>query len=275
VETIVEIGPLGVERSLKDRWLTGALAGEWAQSFPQLFDGDDLRLAQGPQGGRGYHFIEWMAAIAMHERTGYLSLVNKYEFAVHRGKQAILEQLLSPDVRAALRDRAQHGRAQAPDLLMYAPDLSDWFFCEVKGPGDSLKAEQRKKFEALAEMTGRPVRLLWLKWAPLDAAAGGVLAPDQASGARACAVRRSPKSEMASEPSTYPLSVHGFDAVITLTPDPAENAVHWEVKLPAGGDGEAELICSSERVPFVNRGERQALRAARIHATKILRERLP
>ena len=61
--------------------------------------------------------------------------------------------------RDALRDRNQ-GRAQAPDLLMYAEDLSDWFFCEVKGPGDRLRDEQVRKFELLANMTSKPVRLL-------------------------------------------------------------------------------------------------------------------
>jgi hypothetical protein len=72
---------------------------------------------------------------------------------------------------------------------------------------------------------------------------------------------------------TQPLSVHGFDAVITLTPDPAENAVHWAVTVAVEGEDEPQLICSSERFSYVNRGERQALRAARTHATKLLRER--
>jgi hypothetical protein len=43
---------------------------------------------------------------------------------------------------------------------MYAEDRSDSFFCEVKGPRDRLRDEQRLKFELLAEMTSKPVRLL-------------------------------------------------------------------------------------------------------------------
>jgi hypothetical protein len=43
---------------------------------------------------------------------------------------------------------------------MYAEDLSDWFFCEVVGPRNRLRDEQIRKFELLAEMTSRPVRLL-------------------------------------------------------------------------------------------------------------------
>ncbi len=49
---------------------------------------------------------------------------------------------------------------------MYAPDLTDWFFCEVKGPGDRLRAAQRTKFVAIAKLTGKPVRVLRFKWAP-------------------------------------------------------------------------------------------------------------
>lgn len=44
-------------------------------------------------------------------------------------------------------------------------DFSDWFFCEVKGPRDRLAPEQKHKFEALATVSGKPVRLLWLKCA--------------------------------------------------------------------------------------------------------------
>jgi len=100
-----------------------------------------------------------LGAIVLHHTTGYLSLVAKYEFATHPRKQQIVAQLLPGSVRDALRDRSQ-GRAQAPDLLMYAEDLSDWFFCEVKGPRDRLRGEQVRKFGLLAEMTSKPVRLI-------------------------------------------------------------------------------------------------------------------
>src|SRR3954452_10144677 len=105
------------------------------------------------------HFYEWLGAVVLHHTTGYLSLVEKYEFATHPRKRQIVDQLLPRAVRDALRDRNQ-GRAQAPDLLMYAEDLSDWFFCEVKGPGDRLRDEQVRKFGLLAGMTPTPVRLI-------------------------------------------------------------------------------------------------------------------
>jgi len=165
VEPITDIGSVEIQRSQQALWRSGTLAAEWARRFPELFDEDDRRLAEA-QGPLGYHFYEWLAAIVLHHATGYRSLVSKYEFAKHRRKQEIVEKLLPANLLPILRDRTEHGRAQPPDLLMYAPDFSDWFFCEVKGPGDRLRPEQLAKFEALAKLGGKPVRLLQLRWAP-------------------------------------------------------------------------------------------------------------
>jgi hypothetical protein len=153
---ITRIATIQFEAAQRARWQSGHLALEWRTRFPDLFDDDDLRLANSQP---GVHFYEWLGAIVLHHTTGHLSLVEKYEFATHPRKQAIVTQLLSAPVQDALRDRG-HGRAQAPDLLMYAADLSDWFFCEVKGPRDRLRDEQIRKFELLAGMTAKPVRLL-------------------------------------------------------------------------------------------------------------------
>jgi hypothetical protein len=110
-----------------------------------------------------YHFVEWLAAIMLHHTTGFLALVEKYAYESHTRKRKIVASLLPPDVQLILSEK--HGRAQAPDLLMYAPDLSDWFFCEVKGPRDRLRQVQLDKFKALATLSGKPVRVLRLGWA--------------------------------------------------------------------------------------------------------------
>jgi hypothetical protein len=39
-----------------------------------------------------------------------------------------------------------------------ARDFSDWFFCEVEGPGDRLRPEQERKFAALVTVIGKPAR---------------------------------------------------------------------------------------------------------------------
>lgn len=156
MEAITQLGTVDVVRSQVERWRSGHLAQGWKARFPDLFDEDDLRVATTQPGS---HFYEWLGAIVLHHTTGYRSLVEKYEFATHPRKQQIVSQLMPSEVRDALRDRI-HGRAQAPDLLMYAEDLSDWFFCEVKGPRDRLRDEQIRKFGRLADMTSRPIRLL-------------------------------------------------------------------------------------------------------------------
>lgn len=49
---------------------------------------------------------------------------------------------------------------QGPDLLMYSPDESNFFFCEVKGPNDRLRPKQEKYFAAIAEAVAQQIELL-------------------------------------------------------------------------------------------------------------------
>lgn len=161
--SIREVARVHVARSQQARWRSGELVEEWFQRFPQLFDADDHRLALS-QGNRGYHFWEWLGAVVLHHTTSYFALVSKYEFGKHARKQQVVQRLLPSRVLEALRDRASYGKAQPPDLLMYAPDYSNWFFCEVKGPGDRFSAAQRTKFEALARLSDKPVGVLTGSW---------------------------------------------------------------------------------------------------------------
>lgn len=165
-----DLGCLAFDANLRERWKGGELHPEWASQFPSLFDSDDLRLAKA-QGIGGYHFIEWLGAAVLHRATDFHALVGKYEFpAKHQKKRDVIESLPIPEaVREIVRDRAKG--AQCPDLLMYHPDLSDWFFCEIKGPGDQLRPNQLLVFERLAAASGKPVLLLRFKvgsGGPLD-----------------------------------------------------------------------------------------------------------
>lgn len=157
------VGTFSIDNRLREAWRAGKLHGPWLARYPELFDDDDYRLAE-PRYAEGKHFCEWWSAILLHHMTGYHSLVAKYEFGKHKRKTEIGKKLLSPKILAMCRDRVEHGSAQAPDLLMFAPDLTDWFFCEVKGPNDRLRPAQRTKFAALAAASNRPVRLVKLRW---------------------------------------------------------------------------------------------------------------
>jgi len=63
-------------------------------------------------------------------------------------------------VLEVLNHRSRRSHVQCPDLLVYAADLSDWYFCEVKADSDSLRQEQLDFFEKLAKASGRPVALM-------------------------------------------------------------------------------------------------------------------
>ena len=164
--TLKELGPFPVDSGQCTRWCAGELHDRWAREYPSLFDIDDLRLAEKRHGERR-HFWEWYGAILLHHMTGYSCLLAKYECKNHLWKVREVERVLPKEILSICRDREVHGRAQAPDLLMYAPDYTDRFFCEVKGPGDSLRDAQIQKFEALGRSSGKPIWLLRLRRAEL------------------------------------------------------------------------------------------------------------
>jgi hypothetical protein len=160
-EPLLDLGCLYFDLDQKQLFKEGKLHREWAALYPFLFDSDDIRLVES-QGKWGTHFIEWLGAIVLYRATNFYSLLGKYEFKTHLRKCDVVKNLSLPDsVSEILRDRRKG--AQCPDLLMYAPDLSNWFFCEIKGGRDKLKATQRVVFERLAASAGRPVCLLSFK----------------------------------------------------------------------------------------------------------------
>jgi len=163
--TTRDAGSLIISRRLRERWSTGDLQREWASRFPFLFDENDLPMATDTAHQRKYHLAEWLGAIVLHHSTGYLSLVEKYQKLAHPRKLDVVARL-GDRARAALTampSKESPGK-MGPDLLMYAPDYSDFFFCEVKGPGDTLDAAQLEMCARVAEATGSPVRILRFDW---------------------------------------------------------------------------------------------------------------
>jgi hypothetical protein len=140
---------------------SGILWRKWQSNYADIFDQDDLHLARS-QARLGYHFHEWLAAIMIFHSTGYLSLVEKYQFDNHKRKKQVLEKLGSDDLYRAIRHKPNDKNAQCPDLLVYSGDFKDWYFCEVKGNKDKVSKGQENYFKALFEITGRPVRLIRL-----------------------------------------------------------------------------------------------------------------
>jgi hypothetical protein len=135
----------------------GSLARHWKSLYPDLFDQDDARLAATQP---THHFYEWLAAILLFHSTGYLSLIEKYQFELHARKRTVMADLKSSSLDCALSSLKRYGRAQAPDLLVYSKRRKDWFFTEVKGESDRLDSKQLRHFEDLVEVTGRPILLV-------------------------------------------------------------------------------------------------------------------
>ena len=143
----------------QQRWREGLLAPEWASAYPAIFDHDDLRIA-GTQAHLGYHYHEWLAAILLHHTKGLLSLVEKYTFRSHDRKRRVVERLCDASSTEFLLQRGKEALVQCPDLLVYRPDLSEWYFCEVKGPHDRLRPEQAALFDQVEQATGKKVFLV-------------------------------------------------------------------------------------------------------------------
>jgi hypothetical protein len=89
---------------------------------------------------RRYNFYEWLAAVLIFESMGYLSLVAKYTAKSHLSKHAPLRSSLPP----AIADWVFANESGQPDLFVYSASHKDWFFCEVKGPGDRVRENQEK-----------------------------------------------------------------------------------------------------------------------------------
>lgn len=159
MEWFEKLGPVPYHREVREAFRNGDLCGKWAKHYPNLFDAFDLGPAQN-QCGLGYHFFEWLAAIVLYHSTGYLSLVESYQFKKHERKQAVVRSFAPPAVLDLVIDRMIDEGPQCPDLFVYSQNAADWYFCEVKGPTDTMSLAQRDFFEELERAGGRPVRVL-------------------------------------------------------------------------------------------------------------------
>ena len=161
--TFISIGPFEIQAEERERFISGSLWEGWIKKYPDIFDEDDHRLAQS-QAHLGYHFYEWRAAVLIYQKMGYLSLVEKYQFKKHKRKQDIFLQRVSslPRLLDLIARRKEYGHGvQCPDLFVYKRNnLTDWFFCEVKGPKDKIRDIQERYFYKIANASGNPVRLI-------------------------------------------------------------------------------------------------------------------
>lgn len=142
-------------QALRARW-PDALAREWFESYPELFDAQDLALTVTQP---GKHFFEWQAAVCLFHRDGVLALVEKYGFAIHPRKVGLVDELLGSRAQVVRGLYSDHG-VQPPDLLVFAPDMLRYWFMEAKGPDDSVRDSQEASHRILQDALGADIEII-------------------------------------------------------------------------------------------------------------------
>ena len=152
-----EMAAIEFHREQRQRFAQGALRKEWFERYRELFDVDDFRRAKDRT--RPYYFFEWLGAIVLYHSTGYYSLVTKYQTDAR--KRAVLKKAVPTSVLELLLNRgSEWGKTQGPDLFVYAPDFSDWFFCEMKRVGEKSHGKQEAYFDRLESPSGKAIRVV-------------------------------------------------------------------------------------------------------------------
>jgi hypothetical protein len=141
-------------QSFRNRVLSRQLQAE----YPFLFEKIDLRLALNQPKN---HFFEWLGAIEIYKRLEYLTLNQKYQFHRHRSKHEIFKEIVPIEVYDLLSDPLRIDRRQGPDIFAYSQTYSDWFFCEVKGPGDGFRVLQKEFFSDIEEVSGKEIQIIY------------------------------------------------------------------------------------------------------------------
>jgi hypothetical protein len=137
----------------------GNLVENWSRMYPFLFDAHDTQIALN-QRHLGYHYYEWLTAILLYHTKGLLSLIEAYAYKSHERKRGILEALVTGEALNFIASRGISSVTQCPDLLVYTPDRSEWFFCEVKGPKDKLRKKQINFFRELEQKAGKSIKIV-------------------------------------------------------------------------------------------------------------------
>ncbi|MBI2906285.1 MAG: hypothetical protein HYX92_01375 [Chloroflexi bacterium] len=158
-----ELGPVPYSEKQREQFRNHKLRDRWVGRYPEIFDSLDACIAANQP---KYHFFEWLGAIVLFETLGYLSLVEQYEFRNHPQKQEKLGRLLRGRQEVfnfiVHRDRSKDA-TQCPDLLVYAPDFSHYFFCECKAYRERVSPKQEEIFKRLSEVSAKETVILRFK----------------------------------------------------------------------------------------------------------------
>ena len=160
------IGEFTITKRQKQSFKSGELWRRWVDQYPFLFDEIDRGYFEN-QGKYGFGLVEALAAIFLYNATGYTSISGSYCYENQGTKPQIVKGLVSPETWKLIKQTRKY-HSQPPDLLSYIPNSKDYFFCEVKGPGDKVRETQELYFAELEKVSGKPVFLIAFRNAPFD-----------------------------------------------------------------------------------------------------------
>jgi hypothetical protein len=162
----IELGSFVITKQQRESYKAGDLWREWLNKYPDLFDEKDKQFFRN-QAVFGYGFVETLAMIFLFNATGYHSIFGSYGMETHSQKNTFVKALVSEKTWELILDKSKP-HLMPPDIFAYAPDKSDYFFCEVKGPGDRLRDTQVQYFQAMQEISGKPVYMIKFRFAPFN-----------------------------------------------------------------------------------------------------------
>jgi hypothetical protein len=159
-----ELGSFVITKQQKECYKTGDLWRDWLRTYPNLFDEKDQQLFRN-QAIYGYGFVEFLSIIFLYNATGYIPIFGNYGWETQPYKNTLIKEFVSKETWEVIMSQKKY-HSQPPDLFVYAPDKTDYFFCEVKGPGDRLRETQIQYFQLLQEISGKPVYTIKFRLAP-------------------------------------------------------------------------------------------------------------
>jgi len=159
-----QLGHFVITELQKELHKNGVSWKKWIIDYPMIFDEKDQQYLRS-QSQYGYLLFGSLTAIFIYNSTGYIPVFGSYFNKGHVRKRKIVKSIVSPATWDLL-ENMKEWECQPPDVFAYAPDESDYFFCEAKGPGDKIRPKQEKYFRELERVSGKPVYTVTYKLAP-------------------------------------------------------------------------------------------------------------
>ena len=163
-ETIESRRSTFISAATEQEFIEGDLAESLRSAYPELFDDDDLKLVQ-PNSQPRMLMKNWMAAIDLFQREGWMSLQDPYFKPSHSAKHTRMRELVPAAVADLLtRHASPKAGGEPPNLLAFREGdrgTTEWRFAHVVKNGTSeLDPKKLELFQSLFELTGQRIWMI-------------------------------------------------------------------------------------------------------------------